>query len=252
MSDSSGTAADLWSLLNWQPNEQQLLLFRKLQTLLKTWNNRVNLTRLVDGDDFWINQVYDSLWPLQNELNSGDRPRRCIDVGTGGGFPGLVIAIALPGAKLVLLDSVSRKTTAVAAMADALGLSTRVEVLTERIETTAHDSRWRNSFDLAVARAVASAPVVAEYLVPLLRPEGAALLYRGQWSQADGMDLDRALKALHAKVSAVQRQHLPGRRGLRHVLCVRPTSSCPKQFPRAVGLPAKFPLCQGSADSREG
>ena len=72
MSDSSGTAADLWSLLNWQPNEQQLILFRRLQTLLKTWNSRVNLTRLVDGDDFWINQVFDSLWPLQHELNSAD------------------------------------------------------------------------------------------------------------------------------------------------------------------------------------
>jgi 16S rRNA (guanine527-N7)-methyltransferase len=251
MSDSSGTAADLWSLLNWQPNEQQLILFRRLQTLLKTWNNRVNLTRLVDGDDFWINQVFDSLWPLQNELNSADRPRRCIDVGTGGGFPGLAIAIALPGAQLVLLDSVSRKTAAVAAMAEALGLSERVEVRTERIETTAHDPRWRNSFDLAMARAVASAPVVAEYLVPMLQPEGAALLYRGQWSKADGTELDRALHALHAKVSAVQRQELPGRRGLRHVLRVHPTADCPKRFPRAVGLPTKFPLGQGADDSLE-
>ena len=242
MSDGSGTDADVWNLLNWQPSEQQLMLFGKLQTLLKTWNNRVNLTRLVDGDDFWINQVFDSLWPLQQELNSGDRPRRCIDVGTGGGFPGLAVAIALPGAELVLLDSVSRKTAAVAAMVDALGLSARVQVRTERIETMAHAPQWRSNFDLAMARAVASAPVVAEYLVPLLRREGAALLYRGQWSEADGRELKRALQALKADVSAVQRQELPCHRGLRHVLRVHPTEPCPAKFPRAVGLPTKFPL----------
>ena len=251
MEESSEPARDLWTALRWEPSPEQLQDLIKLQELLRHWNRQLNLTRLVDGDDFWINQVFDSLWPLQNELNSADRPRRCIDVGTGGGFPGLAIAIALPGAQLVLLDSVSRKTAAVAAMAEALGLSERVEVRTERIETTAHDPRWRNSFDLAMARAVASAPVVAEYLVPMLQPEGAALLYRGQWSKADGTELDRALQALHAKVSAVQRQDLPSRRGLRHVLRVRPTAPCPKQFPRAVGLPTKFPLGQGADDSLE-
>ena len=247
MSDSNGTAADLWSLLDWQPSAEQLSLFGRLQTLLKTWNSKVNLTRLVDGDDFWINQVFDSLWPLQQELTSAGEPRRCIDVGTGGGFPGLAIAIALPGAEVTLLDSVSRKTAAVTAMAEALGLSARVQVRTERIETTAHDPSWRNSFDLAVARAVASAPVVAEYLVPLLRPDGTACLYRGQWSTDDGKQLERALQSLKANVCAVQRQELPGQRGLRHVLRIRGSAPCPALFPRAVGVPTKFPL--GSEDS---
>ena len=66
---------------------------------------------------FWITQVFDSLWPLENELSTPDLPRRCIDVGTGGGFPGIAVAIALPGSTLTLVDSVGRKTAAVAAMA---------------------------------------------------------------------------------------------------------------------------------------
>ena len=75
-----------------------------------------------------------------------------------------------------------------------LGLAHRVTVITERIETGGHDPALRGGFDLAMARAVAAALVVAEYLVPLLQPEGEALLYRGQWEATDTEQLQRALK----------------------------------------------------------
>ena len=74
---------------------------------LRRWNERVNLTRLVEGDDYWINQVFDSLWPLQKELQTAEQERRP-SMGTGGA-PGLAVAIALPGTHMTLLDSVGRK-----------------------------------------------------------------------------------------------------------------------------------------------
>ena len=165
-----------WDALEWQPSQAQRDQLVELQGLLQSWNERVNLTRLVNGDDFWIGQVFDSLWPLEGELQSADEPQHWIDVGTGGGFPGLAIAIALPQAQVTLLDSVGRKTAAVEAMASSLGLADRVRVRTERIETTGRNRHFRGSFDRAVARAVAAAPVVAEYLVPLLKTDGQALL----------------------------------------------------------------------------
>ena len=142
------------------------------------WNSRVNLTRLVENEEFWIAQVFDSLWPLEDELRTPGLARRCIDVGTGGGFPGLAVAIALPGTTLTLVDSVGRKTAAVKAMANALGLGHRVDVRTERVEITGQERSCRGTFDLAMARAVATPPVVAEYLVPLLADQGQALLYQ--------------------------------------------------------------------------
>ena len=154
--------AEYWTALGWQPSTEQLDQLAMLQDLLREWNEKVNLTRLVDGDDYWINQVFDSLWPLAAELKTPHQPRTCIDVGTGGGFPGLAIAIALPGSQMTLLDSVGRKTAAVEAMASRLGLADRVAVRTERIETTGRDRACRGRFDLAMARAVAAAPVVAE------------------------------------------------------------------------------------------
>ena len=241
MPDSSPGAA-FWELLGWTPEPAQLDQLKALQDLLRSWNSRVNLTRLVEGDDYWINQVFDSLWPLQAELRSPHQSRAAIDVGTGGGFPGLAVAIAMPGARMTLLDSVGRKTAAVQAMVNDLGLNGRVSVRTDRIESAGHDATLRGGFDLAMARAVEAAPVVAEYLVPLLKPDGNALLYRGQWDDADQRQLKRALVPLNAQLRYSQHCQLPAERGVRHLIRLQPISPCPRRFPRAVGVPSRQPL----------
>ena len=231
-----------WDALGWQPSQAQRDQLVALQGQLQSWNQKVNLTRLVDGDDFWVGQVFDSLWPLTGELQSPEQPLHWIDVGTGGGFPGLAIAIALPKARVTLLDSVGRKTAVVEAMANTLGLADRVRVRTERIETTGRDGAFRGSFDRAVARAVAAAPVVAEYLVPLLNTDGQALLYRGQWNDTDAVPFNKALRLLQARLVEVQHRQLPNDRGTRHLLRVQPTGPCPRSYPRAVGTPSREPL----------
>ncbi|APD48478.1 16S rRNA (guanine(527)-N(7))-methyltransferase RsmG [Synechococcus sp. CS-602] len=232
----------VWSALAWQPSATQREQFLALQQVLRHWNSRLNLTRLVEGDDYWISQLYDSLWPWQQLLRQPPTALSLIDVGTGGGFPGLALAIALPQAQVTLVDSVGRKAEAVRAMAHSLGLSQRVMVRWERAETTGQDPDCRGRFDWALARAVAAAPVVAEYLVPLLAPTGHALLYRGQWEPADQQSLERALQPLLAAAERVERCDLPSARGVRHAVVLRPLAPCPASYPRPVGVPAKLPL----------
>ncbi|NDC14100.1 MAG: 16S rRNA (guanine(527)-N(7))-methyltransferase RsmG [Synechococcaceae bacterium WB9_2_170] len=233
----------LWQELGWQPSPQQQQLFNALQEELRSWNHRLNLTRLVEGDDYWIAQVFDSLWPLVELLQSSqEQALQLIDVGTGGGFPGLALAIALPQAHLTLVDSVGRKVEAVRAMAQALGLAERISVRCERIEQTGHQRSCRGQFDWALARAVASAPVVAEYLVPLIRPQGRALLYRGQWSAADREGLAKACGPLKAAIEQCSPKQLPAGKGIRHALVLKPLAACPASYPRAVGIPSKQPL----------
>jgi 16S rRNA (guanine527-N7)-methyltransferase len=244
---STPDLAVLWTQLGWQPSREQETLLRALQDQLRLWNSRLNLTRLVEGDDFWIAQVFDSLWPLASTIRSaqdgpGQAGLQLIDVGTGGGFPGLALAIALPGARLTLVDSVQRKIEAVRAMAAALGLEDRLEFCSDRIETLGRSQPWRGRYDWALARAVAPAPVVAEYLVPLLKPTGQALLYRGQWSSDDQQQLTAAAALLKARVNAVEGTDLPAGRGQRHAISLSPIAPCPMRYPRAVGLPAKQPL----------
>jgi 16S rRNA (guanine527-N7)-methyltransferase len=235
----------LWEQLGWQPSDHQLTLLEALQQQLRHWNSQLNLTRLVEGNDYWIAQVFDSLWPLLPLLQGPEAPLELIDVGTGGGFPGLAAAIALPQARLTLVDSVGRKVEAVRAMAEALGLEQRVQVRCERVERSGQSSQCRGRFDWALARAVASAPVVAEYLVPLLAPGGRALLYRGQWTSADQAALEPALSLLRARLERCERLELPAGRGLRHALVLAAAGPCPRQYPRAVGVPGKHPLGGG-------
>jgi len=234
----------LWHKLGWTPEPNQLTSLLALQAQLRQWNGRVNLSRLIEGDDYWIGQVFDSLWPLRSLLRgtAAMAPLELIDVGTGGGFPGLGAAIALPAARLTLVDSVGRKVEAVRAMVEALGLAERVNLRCERIERSGRSGDCRGRFDWAMARAVASAPVVAEYLVPLLAPQGRALLYRGQWGQEDQASLERATQRLNAAVEQVERCELPGGRGVRHALILRPRGPCPQAYPRAVGVALKTPL----------
>jgi 16S rRNA (guanine527-N7)-methyltransferase len=232
----------LWAALGWQPDAEQLGALEALQQELRQWNARLNLTRLVEGDDYWIAQVFDSLWPWRSLLHSPAAPLQLVDVGTGGGFPGLVLAIALPQARLTLVDSVGRKAAAVQAMAASLGLDQRVVVRCERAELSGRSRDCRGRFDWALARAVAAAPVVAEYLVPLLRPGGQALLYRGQWSAEDQQAMERAVLPLRAELRRVERQELPSGRGVRHAVVVAATGLCPQLYPRPVGVPAKLPL----------
>jgi len=249
MEAASMSLAELWRALGWQPAPQQEERFLQLQDLLRHWNGRLNLTRLVEGDDYWVAQVFDSLWPMRPLLQEEpEASPEVIDVGTGGGFPGLAVAIALPQARFTLVDSVGRKVEAVRAMATDLGLAARVELRCERIERTGQAAATRGRFDWALARAVARAPVVAEYLVPLLRPEGRALLYRGQWGPEDQAELERALVPLRARLEWVERQELPADRGVRHALLLRPTGPCPKAYPRAVGVPARQPLGESAAE----
>jgi 16S rRNA (guanine527-N7)-methyltransferase len=234
--------ADHWTELGWRPDDAQQASFLALQSLLRDWNSKVNLTRLVEGDDYWIAQVFDSLWPLGPWLRDPQQAVQIIDVGTGGGFPGLAAAIALPGAQITLVDSVGRKLEAVRAMASELGLAERITIRCERVEQTGRERSCRGQFDLALARAVAPAPVVAEYLVPLLKHQGQALLYRGQWTDDDQAALDQALRPLNAGLKALEQRVLPAGRGQRHALWLQPLAPCPRTYPRAVGIPAKQPL----------
>ena len=93
-----------------------------------------------------------------------------------------------------------------------------------------------------MARAVAEAPVAAEYLMPLIKPNGEALLYIGKWSQFDNKVLTKALKPLKGKIKTIQTLELPGHRGTRHLIHLEAISTCPDNYPRPIGLPKKRPL----------
>ena len=232
----------IWNTLKWVPNEKQLAQFIHLQELLKEWNKKTNLTRLVDGDDFWTAQICDSLLPLYEELQHPELSHKYIDIGSGCGFPGIAIAIAMPNSNITLLDSSSKKTTFLKEVSQEIGLNSRITVVTERAETAGRDPSLRSNFNYAIARAVASANVVAEYLVPFLNSTGQALIFKGSWSETDQHMLQKALTQLNAEIQRTDKFKLPNNRGIRHVIRIKSIKKCPNKYPRSIGKPKKQPL----------
>jgi len=232
----------IWNELKWVPNEKQFAQFIQLQELLKEWNKITNLTRLVYGDDFWTSQVCDSLLPLQEELQHPELSHKYIDIGSGCGFPGIAIAIAMPNSKITLLDSSNKKTTFLKEVSNEIGLNSRLKIITDRAESAGRDPILRSNFDYAIARAVASANVVAEYLVPFLNSTGQALIFKGVWSETEKRILKRALSELNAEIQRSQKFSLPNNRGIRNIIRIGPTNKCPNKYPRAIGKPKKQPL----------
>ena len=232
----------VWNELKWLPSQKQLAQFIHLQELLKEWNKKTNLTRLVDGDDYWTAQVCDSLMPMHKELQHPELSHRYIDIGSGCGFPGMAIAIAMPNSNITLLDSSSKKTTFLKEVSKEIGLNSRITVITERAETAGRDPILRSNFDFAIARAVASANVVAEYLVPFLKSTGQALIFKGGWSEVEQEILKKALTKLNAEILRIHKFELPNNRGIRNILRISSTDKCPNQYPRSIGKPKKQPL----------
>ncbi len=240
--NSSKPCSSLWEKMNWTPSEKQLEQFIHLQAIIKYWNKKTNLTRLIEGQDYWVGQIFDSLWPLNQELNNPYKSFLCVDVGSGCGFPGLAVAIGLPKSKIVLIDSSRKKTDALDKISKEIGLSSRIEIHTKRAESIGQDSYFRGTFDIAMARAVAPAPVVSEYLIPLLKKNGEALLYKGLWNEVNQQSLNEALIPLEAKIKQVNSTQLPENRGTRNLIRLVPKGPCPEKYPRSIGIPTKRPL----------
>lgn len=231
---------DLWqATLGWQPNPAQSAQFQQLYRQILVANRHLNLTRITEPEDFWEKHLWDSLRGIQDFLAEPDR--RVIDLGTGGGFPGLPIAIACPTWHLTLVDSTRKKMTFVQQLATQLGL-TQVNTLVDRIEAVGQHPSHREQYDLAVIRAVAAAPICAEYALPMLRVGGTAMLYRGQWTAAEAASLAEAVQCLGGDVGPIAACRTPLTQGERHLVPIHKISPTPSHYPRAIGVPTQHPL----------
>jgi len=223
-------------------SSNEIQLFKKLQNILREINKDRNLTRLIEGDDYWISQVYDSIWPFYLKQNKTFDGKKFVDIGSGCGFPGLAYAITHPNSEVYLVDSSRKKTEALRQIIHALNFGNKIFVINDRIETIAHNNSYRNIFDIGTTRAVGSPSTVAEYILPMLNNNGSGLLYCGKWNKKDETKIRNSLDILKGSISEIKRTHLPKDKGERNIIFIKPEQNCPDSYPRGIGKPAKYPL----------
>ncbi len=241
--DSLPTSLDLWrSTLNWQPSDAEQQQFQQLYEAVVSGNQRLNLTRITEPEDFWEKHLWDSLRGIFSpSLPELAGPQRLIDIGTGGGFPGLPVAIVRPDWKLTLVDSTRKKIQFIQETIEDLKLE-NVRCRINRAEEMGQERLHREQYDLATIRAVATASVCAEYVLPLLKIGGWAVLYRGQWSDAETTELEGAVAELGGTLHACDTFLTPITQSARTCLILEKTDFTPLDYPRPIGIPVQNPL----------
>jgi 16S rRNA (guanine527-N7)-methyltransferase len=206
--------------------------------LLLAANARLNLTRIVEPDAIARLHLLDAVAALP--LVDMIAPRRCLDLGSGGGVPGIPLALARPDIAWLLVDSVRKKVDALASFVEALGLP-NVVVQAERAEALGRDPAHRERYDLVTARACAALPVVAEYALPLLRRGGTLLAWKGPMP-ADELRAGRAAAAELGNAEVDLRDSGVAALGDHRFIIVRKVDATPDRYPRRPGVPAQRPL----------
>ena len=211
--------------------ENQYEQFQKYFELLVEWNEKMNLTAITDESGVALKHFADSL----SLLNFVDIPQNSslADVGTGAGFPGIVLKIARPDIKLTLIDSLNKRLVFLNEVCSQLGID--AELIHSRAEDGARDEKLRESVDFAVSRAVARMNVLSEYCLPYVKVGGAFCAMKGAQANEEFKESLNAINTLGGKLEKKYFFELPENGGERAIAVVRKVKNTPQKYPRQSG-----------------
>ena len=221
-----------------QLNGDSLSRFKTYAEMLVEWNKKMNLTAITEPDEIIIKHFLDCLITFKNV----DIPKNAsiIDVGTGAGFPGMVLKIARPDIKLTLLDGLNKRLVFLSELCSALGFND-VEIIHKRAEDGGNAPELREKYDFATARAVAKLNVLSEYCLPFVKVGGMFLALKGPTAAEELENAENAFKTLGGELNDVQREVLPNG-DVRVIVKVKKISQTPTSYPRNSAKISKKPL----------
>ena len=233
-------------LMGVELNQKHLSAFEIYYRELVAWNEKFNLTTITDYDQVQIKHFLDSLTCLL--ADEGLTRAICqqpgvktIDVGAGAGFPGLPLKIVCPGLQLTLLEATGKKVGFLEHVVSRLEL-TGVKVIKGRAEELGRDAGHRESYDLALARAVAELPVLVEYALPFCRLGGLFVAQKGAEADAETREAEGAVATLGGTLRHIVSLELPGLAEPRSLVVIEKIAPTPEKYPRRPGIPSKRPL----------
>lgn len=219
-------------------NEIQITQLETYYNLLVEWNEKMNLTAITDAQGVAVKHFADSV----SVLNYVDFPYNSsiIDVGTGAGFPGVVLKIARPDIKLTLLDSLNKRLVFLQNVLGEINLS--ADLIHSRAEDGGRDKNLRESFDYAVSRAVANMNVLSEYCLPYVHVGGSFLAFKGRGAESEISAAKSAIKTLGGKIAETYNFALPFDGGERAIVQIQKIAETPNKYPRNAGKIKLSPL----------
>lgn len=223
---------------------EDITALKTYAAMLREKNKVMNLTNITDDEGIAVRHFVDSLTIIpfiRDEQKKQNRDNlSIIDVGTGAGFPGIPVKIAVKELELTLLDSLQKRIGFLDDVVKAVDLD-KTKTVHSRAEDAGHDSKYRGKYDISVARAVAALPILCEYCLPFVKKGGIFLAMKAK-SDEEVESSANAVYKLGGKIEKVEKFVLPGTDMERSVIVIRKISDTPSQYPRKAGTPSKNPL----------
>ncbi len=219
--------------------DRQVKKFQKFYEMTIEKNSGMNLTAITDPKEFAVKHIIDSLSAFDEKKFAG--AKKIIDVGTGGGFPGIPLKIFCPEFEICLVDSLNKRIDFLKEVAETLKLE-NVECVHGRAEDLAKLPDFRESFDIAISRAVARLNVLAEYCLPFVKTGGIFAAMKGKNFVEETEESGNAIKILGGDEPEIVEKILPDGEGSRAIIYIKKISATPAKFPRKAGMPSKKPL----------
>lgn len=223
--------------INIEISEEQCMQFYNYMNLLIKWNEKINLTAIIEPEDIILKHFIDSLTINKHiEKNS-----KIADIGTGAGFPGIPLKILNKENKIVLIDSLNKRINFLNDVIEKNNL-TNIYTIHSRVEDIGHNVKYRNKFDIVTARAVAPLNVLLEYMLPLLKIGGRCICMKGPNVEEELKQSQNAIEILGGKVEVVNQITLPDSDNKRTIIIVKAVKQLPNRYPRKAGVPTGSPL----------
>ena len=220
-------------------DEKQIEAFMRYKALLVEWNQKMNLTAITDEVDIMTKHFLDCM-SIQKAFPM-EKVKTLIDVGTGAGFPGLVIKIAFPWIKVTLVDSLNKRLNFLKEVIQELGLE-GVECVHARAEDLGKNKVYREQFDVCASRAVANLAVLSEYTLPFVKEGGYLIALKGQKIEQEATEAQKAIILLGGEFVEIIDAQVP-MTDLEHKIAkIKKIKKTPKAYPRKAGEPTKAPL----------
>jgi 16S rRNA (guanine527-N7)-methyltransferase len=227
-------------------NARQVNQFKIYYQALTNWNKKLNLTTITDYQEVQLKHFLDSLTVILalTKKDLAEPNFSIIDIGTGAGFPGIPLKVFLTEARLVLLDSRTKKATFLHHVIEQLEL-TKVDVVVGRAEEIARLPLYRQQFTLAVSRAVAPLPTSVELALPFCQIGGRFVAQKKGKIEQEVMQASKAIDILGGKLKQVREIELEGLSDERYLVIIDKIYPTPEKYPRRSGIPARRPILGG-------